>query len=191
MDDIEGFAGNPPDRCYLCKRHLFSKIAGIARRERLSCVMEASNADDVGDYRPGMRAVRELGIMSPLLDAGLTKPEIRELLHGRGVPGWDRPSMACLASRIPYGEAITEEKLRRIDAAEDLLRSLGFARCRVRHHEGLARIEVEPEMIARLLEPEVREKVAGRLEELGFTWTTVDLEGYRTGSLNEGIDPGR
>jgi len=187
MDGIVGFADNPPDRCYLCKKYLFSRIVELARSEGLACVMEASNADDRGDYRPGMRAIRELGILSPLLEAGLAKAEIRELLRGRGIPGWDRPSMACLASRVPYGETITTEKLRRIDEAEDLLRSLGFAQCRIRHHEGLARIEVEPALIARLLEPEVREMVLRRLEELGFTWITVDLRGYRTGSLNEGI----
>ncbi|MDD3642964.1 MAG: ATP-dependent sacrificial sulfur transferase LarE [Candidatus Krumholzibacteria bacterium] len=187
LDDIERFCANPVDRCYFCKRHLFSKILEIARREGLSCVMEASNADDSGDYRPGMRAVRELGILSPLLDAGLVKEEIRELLRGRGVPGWDRPSTACLASRVPYGEPITIEKLLRIDRAEDLLRSLGFAQCRVRHHGGLARIEVEPDMVARTLEPEMRETILKRLEGLGFAYVAVDLRGFRTGSLNEGI----
>jgi uncharacterized protein len=190
MDEIEGFVNNAPDRCYRCKRHLFSKIIEVARGEGLSCVMEASNADDTGDYRPGMRAIKELGIVSPLLEAGLTKAEIRELLRGRGIEGWDRPSMACLASRIPYGETITEEKLCRIDRAEEHLRSLGFAQCRVRHHGGLARIEVETAQIARLLEPDMRGKVARRLGELGFTWVTVDLAGYRTGSLNEGLGSG-
>lgn len=191
MDGIEGFAENPPDRCYHCKRHLLAKIAEVARREGFPCVMEASNADDSGDYRPGMRAIDELGIMSPLLEAGLTKPEIRELLRGRGIEGWDKPSMACLASRVPYGDTITEEKLRRIDQAEEFLRSLGFAQCRVRHHERLARIEVEREMIGRLLDPDLREKAVGRLRALGFAWVAVDLEGYRTGSLNEEIDAGR
>lgn len=183
--EIDGFTDNPPDRCYRCKKDLFTRIAAIARGEGLGCVMEASNADDRGDYRPGMRAVAELGIASPLLEAGLSKDDVRALSRELGLEGWNRPSSACLASRIPYGEAITREKLRRIEEAEAFLRSRGFAQCRVRHHGVLARIEVEPDLVARLLEPSLREAALRRLRELGFKYVTVDLQGYRTGSLNE------
>jgi len=185
--DIEGFADNPPDRCYICKRFLFSQVVGIAKDKGISCVMDASNADDTGDYRPGLRALRELGIRSPLMEAGLTKDEIRRLSKRRGLPGWDKPAMACLATRIPYGERITKDNLRRVDEAEQYLRSLGYINCRVRSHGDLARIEVAPERIEKLLRPGQRGQVTEHLKDLGFRYVTVDLRGYRTGSMNEAI----
>jgi uncharacterized protein len=185
--EIEGFEENPPDRCYICKLHIFKRIMDFAKKNSIDCVMEASNSDDTGDYRPGMKAIRELRIQSPLLEANLTKSEIRELSRARGLPGWARPAMACLASRIPYGDTITQEKLARIDNAENFLRELGFRICRVRDHEGLARIEVKKDKTQQLMDPELQQKVTDHLKSLGFDYITVDMQGYRTGSLNERI----
>ena len=186
-NDIEGFTDNPVDRCYICKKFLFSKILEIAGREGIECVMDASNADDTGDFRPGMKAIKELEIRSPLLEAGLTKAEIRELSRERRLPSWGKPAMACLATRVPYGEKITKKKLRQIDEAEEYLRSLGYGNCRVRHHGKLARIEVSPGRIDQLMKPGQRRQVTQHLKGLGFRYITVDLEGYRMGSLNEVI----
>jgi uncharacterized protein len=188
--DIEGFADNPPDRCYICKKFLVSRVISIAKDRGISCVMDASNADDAGDYRPGIRALRELGIRSPLMEVDLTKDEIRRMSKRRGLPGWDKPAMACLATRIPYGERITKERLRRIDEAEKYMRSLGYINCRVRSHGDLARIEVSPERIEKLLRPGQRGQVTEHLRDLGFRYVTVDLRGYRTGSMNEAIRGG-
>jgi uncharacterized protein len=185
--DIEGFADNPVDRCYICKKFIFSKVISIAEAEGAASVMDASNADDVGDFRPGMRAIKELGVHSPLLEAGLNKAEIRELSRERRLPSWGKPAMACLATRIPYGEKITKEKLRQIDEAEEFLRSLGFGNCRVRHHGTLARIEVSTKRLDQLLKPDQRRQVTEHLRGLGFKYITVDLQGYRMGSLNEEI----
>ncbi len=182
---IPHLAENPPDRCYHCKRAVFGRLAALAKERGFACVADGTNADDRGDFRPGARAVRELGVRSPLQEAGMTKRDIRELSRRLGLPTWDQPSLACLASRIPYGDPITEESLRRIDAAEDALRAAGYRQCRVRHHGPVARIEVPPEDIARLAAPGEREAVVEKLRALGYAYVALDLAGYRTGSLNE------
>jgi len=187
---IAGFAGNPPERCYFCKGELFGELVELARREGLAHVADGANADDLGDYRPGMRAARELGVVSPLLDAGLTKNDVRALSKELGLPTWNLPSFACLASRIPYGDKITEAKLHMIDAAETFLRELGFRQVRVRHHGDIARIEVGPDEIERLASRTVREQVTERLNEIGYRYVTIDCRGYRTGSMNEAL-PGQ
>lgn len=181
----ERFCSNPPERCYYCKETLFSKLTALAGERGLACVLEASNADDTGDYRPGLRAVRELGVKSPLIEARLTKAEIRALSRERKLPTWNKPALACLASRFPYGERITVEKLDRVLRGERYILSLGFRSCRLRSYGALARIEVPEGEIEKLLEAGVRRRVAARLKKLGFQYVTVDLEGYRTGSMNE------
>jgi uncharacterized protein len=181
------FVRNDRKRCYWCKHELFKSLKEIALREGLQQVIEGSNSDDTSDYRPGIAAARELGIRSPLMEAGLSKDDIRLLSRQLGLPTWDKPSSACLSSRIPYGTAIEETALQRIDAAEDMLRGLGFAQVRVRHHGDVARIEVSDDAMARLLEKPLREKIAARLRELGYVYTTIDAEGYRTGSMNKTI----
>ena len=188
--DIEGFRRNPENRCYLCKHTLFEKLLGIARENGLAYVAEGSNMDDNGDYRPGLRAIEELSIRSPLREAGLYKSEIRELSRAMDLPTWDKPSFACLASRFPYGEEITGEKLSMVDRAEGFLISMGFRQVRVRIHGNLARIEVEPEELERLVAREMRRDVAAKLKEIGFLYVAVDLAGYRTGSMNEALKPG-
>ena len=185
---IESFRSNPPDRCYLCKRQLFGRIIEKASSLGFAHVAEGSNADDVGDYRPGMAAVAELGVFSPLLEAGLTKAEIRQLSGEAGLPTWDKPSMACLASRFVYGEPLTEGKLRMVEAAEDLLRGMGFRQVRVRVHGDLARIETDPAEFSRLLAPETAAAVQKRLTELGFRYVSLDLGGYKTGSMNRTLN---
>lgn len=179
------FAANPPERCYHCKRELFGELASIARTEGCSAVFDGANADDRADFRPGARAGKELGVKSPLQEAGLTKAEIRALSRALGLPTWDKPSLACLASRFPYHTPIDGENLKRVGAAEDVLRRLGFGQLRVRHHGTVARIEVEPEAFPRLLKPEVRARVGRAFRKLGYAYVTLDLDGYRTGSLNE------
>jgi len=181
----EKVAANPADRCYYCKKALFSHLKAIAASRGLAQVAEGSNTDDEGDFRPGLRAIAELDIRSPLREAGLAKRDIRALARALGLPNWDRPSEACLASRFPYGERITPEKLRQVAEAEDFLHELGVRQVRVRHHGPIARIEVAPEDMARLLEPERRETLVARFREIGFLYTTLDLQGYRTGSMNE------
>lgn len=183
--EIPGFSGNPKDRCYLCKKDLFEKIGQIAAAERIEHIAEGSNVDDMGDYRPGLRAVAELGILSPLREAGLTKAEIRYLSKKLGLVTWEKPSFACLASRFVYGETITKEKLGMVEQAEQLLLDLGFRQMRVRIHGTMARIEVLPEEIERLASKEIREVVTARFREYGFTYVAMDLAGYRTGSMNE------
>jgi uncharacterized protein len=181
----ERFCSNPPERCYYCKETLFSKLTALAGERGLACVLEASNADDTGDYRPGLRAVKELGVKSPLIEACLTKAEIRALSRERNLPTWNKPALACLASRFPYGERITVEKLDRVLKGEKYILSLGFRSCRLRSYGKLARIEVPEGEIERLLEAGLRRRVAARLKKLGFQYVTVDLEGYRSGSMNE------
>ena len=183
--DIEGFRQNPKNRCYLCKHELFEKIWAIAGERGIAAVAEGSNLDDNGDYRPGLQAVAELGVESPLRKAGLCKAEIRELSRELGLPTWDKQSFACLSSRFVYGETISEQKLGMVDKAEQLLLDLGFRHVRVRIHGKLARIQLAPEEIVRLAAPELREPVYARLRELGFSYVTLDLGGYRTGSMNE------
>ncbi len=186
--DILKFQENPPDRCYFCKTELFSKLTAIAEEERILWIADGTIVDDVGDFRPGMRAKKEKNVRSPLLEAELTKKEIRELSKSLGLPTWDKPSFACLSSRFPYGFGITKENLMKIDSAETLLRDLGFKYFRVRHHDDkTARIEVGKEEITRLLDDNLREKIVKRLKELGFTYVTLDLQGYRTGSMNEAL----
>ncbi|MCL2711423.1 MAG: ATP-dependent sacrificial sulfur transferase LarE [Planctomycetaceae bacterium] len=182
---IPGFAQNPADRCYLCKTELFTRIRRIAEERGIVHVAEGSNADDSNDYRPGMRAIAELGILSPLRDAGLTKAEIRQLSHELGLPTWNKQSFACLASRIPYGEEITKERLAMIDMAEQYLLDAGFHQVRVRLHGNLARIEADEEGLQLLADKALRESIHCRFKEIGFTYVAVDLLGYRTGSMNE------
>lgn len=185
---IEGFRDNPADRCYICKRELFSKMMTAAGERGFSVMAEGSNMDDLGDYRPGLRAIAELGVLSPLRDAGLTKAQIREISRELGLPTWKKQSFACLATRFVYGEHITDEKLERVDKAEQLLMDLGFEQLRVRIHgqEGrLARIEVMPEEFGRLVN--LREEISRKFKAYGFDYVTMDLAGYRTGSMNETI----
>lgn len=184
--DIPGFAENPTNRCYLCKHNLFEGFLRLAKEQGYAYVAEGSNLDDLGDYRPGMRAIRELGVRSPLREAGLTKEEIRTLSRQLGLPTWNKPSTACLASRFVYGERITEEKLSRVGRAEQLLAELGFGQLRVRiHGENLARIEILPEDFDKLQDPALRGEIVRRFREYGFTYVTLDLQGFRSGSMNE------
>lgn len=185
--EIEGFCENPPNRCYLCKKELMGKIIRTAEEHGIVYVAEGSNADDDGDYRPGLAAVAELGVKSPLREAGLNKAEIRRLSKELALPTWEKPSFACLASRFVYGETISKEKLVMVDKAEQQLLDLGFHQVRVRMHGMMARIEVAPEEIARLTEPSLRTKVTEEFKEFGFSYVSVDLQGYRTGSMNEGL----
>lgn len=183
--DIEGFRQNPKNRCYLCKHELFEKIRKIADENGFAAVAEGSNMDDNGDYRPGLIAVKELGVKSPLRYAELSKAEIRELSRELGLPTWDKQSFACLSSRFVYGETINEEKLGMVDKAEQLLLDMGFHQIRVRIHDKLARIEIMPDEFQKLMEKENRTKIYAYLKALGFTYVTLDLGGYRTGSMNE------
>ncbi len=186
LDDPE-FRNNPLNRCYLCKKQLFGKILGIAAELRIEHVAEGSNLDDLADYRPGRQALIELGVQSPLLKAGLTKEEIRILSKESGLPTWDKPSFACLSSRIPYGEEITREKLKMVDLAEQYLLNLGFKQVRVRHHGDIARIEVSPQDNVRIMKPTIAEGIYEAFTEMGFNYTVLDLKGYRSGSMNEKI----
>jgi uncharacterized protein len=181
------FPANNPDRCYHCKRHLFENLKNLAEQKRLRHVVHAANLDDLKDYRPGWRAAEEMGIIAPLVDAQLTKQEIRLFSKEMGLSTWDKPPMACLASRIPFGQVITEEKLRMIGEGEEFLADLGFRQYRVRCHESLARIELEIGDAQRLMDPAIREKVVCRFKEIGFTFVALDLEGYISGSLNRTI----
>ena len=183
--DIEGFRQNPKNRCYLCKHELFEKILKIAEENGIAAVAEGSNMDDNGDYRPGLIAVKELGIKSPLRYAELNKAEIRQLSREMGLPTWNKQSFACLSSRFVYGETISEEKLGMVDRAEQLLLDMGFHQVRVRIHGTIARIEVLPDEFPALIQLENRKRIYDTLKSLGFTYVTMDLGGYRTGSMNE------
>lgn len=186
--DIDGFRQNPKNRCYLCKHELFEKIWEIARQNGMNAVAEGSNMDDNGDYRPGLIAVKELDVSSPLRQAELYKEEIRELSREMGLPTWDKQSFACLSSRFVYGETISEKKLGMVDKAEQLLLDMGFHQVRVRIHGNIARIEVLPEEITKIVEEDNRTRIANRFKEYGFDYVTLDLLGYRTGSMNETLD---
>jgi uncharacterized protein len=186
--DDHHFRANPSNRCYFCKKKLFSLLLEKAREEGLSCVIEATNADDLSDFRPGLIAIRELGIQSPFVELGIGKEDIRRLARKLGLANWDRPSSACLASRIPYGEEITRERLERIARAESALRQLGFRQVRVRDHETLARIELVVEDLERLLGSDLGSSVVESCKRAGYTYVTLDLQGYRTGSMNETLD---
>ena len=184
--DIDGFSHNPVNRCYLCKHELFEKILAIAEQNNIRYVAEGSNMDDEGDYRPGLQAVAELHIKSPLRDVGLNKQEIREYSRQLGLRTWDKQPFACLSSRFPYGEEITEQKLRMVDKAEQLLLDLGFHQLRVRIHGEIARIEVLPDEFEKILS--CRERISRAFKEYGFQYVTMDLQGYRTGSMNETLN---
>ncbi|MBO7425211.1 MAG: ATP-dependent sacrificial sulfur transferase LarE [Clostridiales bacterium] len=183
--DIEGFSQNPKNRCYICKHELFEKIIKIASEENIAEIAEGSNLDDNGDYRPGLQAVAELGIKSPLREAGFTKEDIRALSRHFDLPTWDKQSFACLSSRFVYGETISREKLGMVDKAEQLLLDLGFHQVRVRIHGTMARIEIMPEEFSKLISDDVRNKITASFKSFGFTYVTMDLTGYRTGSMNE------
>ncbi len=184
--DIIKFKENPANRCYFCKTELFGKLDEIAAREGLQWIADGTITDDVGDFRPGMKAKSEKNVRSPLLEAGLSKAEVRELSKHLGLPTWDKPAFACLSSRFPYGMRITKEHLTKVDNAETFLRDAGFRFFRVRFHdERTARIEVGEEEITRLFEDDLRRNLVAHLKQLGFTYVTLDLQGYRTGSMNE------
>ncbi len=184
--DVLKFQENPPDRCYFCKTELFGKLDDIATKEGIAWIADGTITDDIGDFRPGMRAKSEKNVRSPLLEADFSKADVRELSRHLNLPTWDKPAFACLSSRFPYGMKISKENLTRVDTAETLLRDLGFRYFRVRFHdERTARIEVGKQEIARLMEDETREQIVGKMKQLGFTYVTLDLQGYRTGSMNE------
>ncbi|MBO4401667.1 MAG: ATP-dependent sacrificial sulfur transferase LarE [Selenomonadaceae bacterium] len=182
---VEGISANPKNRCYICKKNVFAQILKAAAENNLAAVAEGSNMDDTGDYRPGLQAVAELGIKSPLRRAELYKAEIRALSKDLNLPTWDKPSFACLASRFVYGETISAEKLSMVERAENLLREKNFRQFRVRIHGRLARIEILPEEFNRLME--IRAEISDRLKAYGFDYVTLDLQGYRTGSMNLGL----
>lgn len=179
------FSANPTDRCYYCKKELFTKLKQIALEKGIDHIADGTNYDDITDFRPGMRAVKELGVRSPLKEAGLTKREIRLLSHKMNLPTWNKPAFACLASRFPYNTSIDEDRLRMVSEAEDYLYKLGFEQIRVRHYGSLARIEIPPEDIASLVSPNIRNKVVRKLKEIGYHYVTLDIQGYRPGSMNE------
>ena len=186
--EIDGFSKNPPNRCYYCKKELFEKLVKLARDREIPWVVEGSTLDDEKDHRPGRKAIQELGIRSPLQEASFTKSEVRELSKKLNLPTWDKPSFACLASRFPYGEDITQEGLRMVDEAEDFLFGLGFKQVRVRHYHDLARIELFQEEMGRLMEKSLRDKVVSHLKRIGYRYITLDLQGFRSGSMNEVLE---
>jgi uncharacterized protein len=181
------YRANPVNRCYYCKSELYDVLSRLAADRGIAVIVDGSNADDRSDYRPGRQAAREYGVRSPLDEADLTKADIRELSRRAGLPTWDEPASACLSSRIPYHSEVTTEKLRMIERAEAALRALGFRVCRVRHHDTLARIELGTNELHRALDPDVRERIVRELRAIGYQHVTIDLQGYRMGSLNEGV----
>ena len=188
--EIEGFDKNPVDRCYICKTNIFKKIISAAAAEGIAVVAEGSNVDDEGDYRPGLKAITEQEVKSPLRESGLTKDEIRILSKELSLPTWDKPSFACLATRFPYGDMITKEKLQRLDLAEQLLIDLGFSQVRVRLHGedgSQARIEALPEDFPKMIEDEIRNRIYDYFREIGFENVSLDMRGYKSGSMNEGV----
>ena len=184
--DIPGFADNPEDRCYHCKIGVFGELRAVAEEERLPYVADGSNVDDRSDYRPGRAALKELGVKSPMEEAGLCKADIRELSKAMELPTWNKPSFACLASRFPYGTPITRENLTVVGSAEEALRDLGLRTLRVRHHGDVARLELGPEEFGRVIDG-LREEVVRRVKEAGYTYVALDLQGYRTGAMNEAL----
>jgi uncharacterized protein len=185
--DDPNFRDNPPERCYFCKKELFSRLKEIAAEENIPHVLDGSNAEDTFDFRPGSKAARELDVRSPLVEAGLIKNEIRMLSKKLGLPTWNKPAMACLSSRFPYFTSIENESLRQVDQAEEYLRSKGFSQIRVRHHGQVARIELEQKDFSLIMEKETREEIVASLKKIGYAYVTLDLVGYRTGSMNEPI----
>jgi len=182
---IPGFKDNPPDRCYYCKRELFERIRSVADKHGISHVADGSNVDDLKDFRPGARAAAELQVRSPLKEAGFTKADIRRYSKLLGLPTWDKPAYACLSSRFPYGKSITRAAVRKVAAAEEFLRGEGFRQSRVRHHDTIARIELPAEDIPRATDEAFRLRLVARLKQIGYAYVTIDLEGYRMGSMNE------
>ncbi len=178
------YVANPTNRCYFCKTALFDELEALAAREGIAQIVYGANMDDMGDYRPGAKAAQERGVRAPLQEAGMTKADIREAAQRLGVPNWDKPAMACLSSRVPYGTPIDVEVLRKIWAGESVLRRLGFRQVRVRHHDDVARIEIPADSLPRLVEPEVRDEIAREFKAIGYTFVTLDLEGFRSGSMN-------
>lgn len=183
--DDEKYVANPPERCYYCRTELYARLTKLAAERGFNAVISGANADDLGDFRPGLKAADEHAVGSPMAEVGLTKSELREIAAELGLSIHDKPASPCLSSRVPYGEEITPEKLRRIDAAETFLRELGFRECRVRHHNDLARIEVPAAEIHRLADPRLRAKVDRELRQLGYQYVALDLRGFRSGSMNE------
>jgi len=183
----EEFTLNSPERCYFCKKELYGKLKKIAEAEGICCILDGSNTDDLDDFRPGRKAAEEFSVRSPLVESGLSKSDVRELARFLNLPVWDKPSLACLSSRIPYGTRITPDILKTVQTAEDHLREIGFRQVRVRHHGTIARIEIEREDFQRLLSDDAVLKITAALKGLGYTYVCLDLEGYRTGSLNEGL----
>jgi uncharacterized protein len=181
------YRANPANRCYYCKHELYTHLSAIAGERGIPVIADGSNADDRGDYRPGRQAAREFGVRSPLDEAGLTKNDIRELSRRAGLPTWDEPASACLSSRIPYFSEVTGEKLRMIERAENVLRDMGFRICRVRHHDTIARLELGRDEISRALQPDTAEMIDRELRAIGYAHVTVDLRGYRLGSLNDAL----
>ncbi len=184
---IPGYAANPVDRCYFCKDNLFEICAAEARARGIAVVVDGANVDDLSEHRPGLTAAAEQGVRHPLVEAGFTKAEIREASRAAGLETWDRPASPCLSSRFPYGTAISREALARVAAAAEVLHALGLRELRVRHHDTLARIEVPPDAMPLLLDPGVRGHVAAELRRLGYLWVTLDLAGFRSGSLNDAL----
>jgi len=182
---IEGFANNPPERCYFCKTELFGKLKEIAKEHGFLNVADGANLDDTQEFRPGLKASKELNVRSPLKEAGLKKEDIRKVSKLLNLPNWNKPAYACLSSRFPYGQSITEEKISMVSEAETYLRGLGLIQFRVRHHETIARIEILPEDIHILTNSPAREELTAKFKKIGFTYVTLDLEGYRSGSMNE------
>jgi len=181
------YRANPVDRCYFCKNELYGVLSSLAAARGIAAIVDGSNADDRADYRPGRKAAGEFSVRSPLDESGLTKANIRELSRLAGLPTWDEPASACLSSRIPYHSEVTSEKLRMIERAETVLRDLGFRVCRVRHHDTLARLEIGLDEMPRALDPDVRERIVRELRTIGYQHVAIDLQGYRMGSLNEGV----
>ena len=185
--EVEGYASNPTDRCYFCKTELFNKLNPISEKYQIGTIVYGAIPDDVGDHRPGMDAAKQMGIQAPLIDANLWKADIRAISKQWGLATWDKPAFACLSSRFPYGTRITRDLLRKVDDAEQFLYDLGIQQFRVRHHEDLARIEVDPQEIGRIAEKPIREQISAEFKKLGYKYVTLDLQGYRSGSLNEGL----
>ncbi len=183
--DITGFSSNPSNRCYYCKKELYGRILSSVKELGISTIIDGANADDTGDYRPGMQAAKECGAISPLLDAMLTKDDIRTLSKEASLPTWNKPSFACLASRFPYGTTITKDKLKMVEKSEQYLMDLGFKQIRVRHHGNIARIEVAPNERDRFFDTKLMDEIGKTLQSFGYAYVTLDLLGYRTGSLNE------
>lgn len=183
-----GYRANNPDRCFFCKDELYTKLESVARTRGIKSIVDGSTVDDLGDYRPGRRAASQHAVRSPLIEAGLTKSEVRELSRRATLPTWDKPASPCLSSRIAYGTTVTIERLSKVDRGEEILREFGFREFRVRHHDQLVRIEIAPEEMDRVLRKDLIDELARRFRELGFKYVTLDLEGFRSGSMNEVLD---